>query len=1667
MADNIKYRFIQNVGDYFPSGYFSEDFINKVQKTAGLSADEMADLCKPYVKLRGVYESYKNYILNTNPRVKDVIRHTHDFHTELLKILGYDTDNAYSQFVTINEDDHSVVPVRHIITKNGQPTMFVMEMQPLIKTGDQEPQGLFEQQYNVVQNGQHVTEKVRHQRYYAGQWSEVFKLPDDRETHISPAVINKAIDALFLLPEERRPHFILMLAGNTIFLLDSDKWNRNSYLQFSLDELFSQGSIRAFRNYYALFHLLVCKSTLSPVSDTVLMDKITEDSYRNAYEVTKDLKEGVILVVETLANEALWYWQHEQNNPESTLKDNPIDKIDYTDDDFETAVRDDCIIIAYRLLFIFFAESRDELGILPMQDDVYREGYSLDMLRDLEKVPLISDESRNGYFFHETLSDLFYMLSHGWRMGQQDNKSFSVLRIDSPLFDNKRLHYLGNVKIRNIEWQKIICALSLSNCDKQVGRISYANLKINQLGSVYESLLAYRGFYAEQDYIEVYKAGKLENGTYLVPYSRMDVFDDDEILKDVNGEVEVLKKGTFVYRLNGRDRQKSASYYTPEQLTKSTVKYTLKIILGDIAAGKRSALELLELKFLEPAMGAAAFQNEYINQVSYAYLIYRQEELRKEGRKNWRIQPEHWDEELQKVKAYIATHNVYGVDLNPTAIELGKLSLWLNVLHRDMETPFFSNRLVVGNAVIGAWFKVYKKEDVVGKAGSKGKLLPNAWWEKAPQKVHFRKTTVARSVNEIYHFLLPDKGMLAVQQLKDVYIPADATDEERVKAKERRQQLIRGMKNTIKEWTAPISSEEFKILQRLSAKIDKLLYECFKFQLSIEKYTNNKAELFGVFGQTEIQDKAGNYAEKERLNDTRYRHDSAYFRLKMVMDYWCSLWFWDFDHAEEIPTRKEYWSDIDAMLNVSDEEIEKGKRNAVRTYIDGKGQIGLFPEGHSNDIFYQQRLDAFAHEDGPSAIQEEEVSQVISKATLDTLSKTKGQERSIFDNSERFKYVDKLSKQYRFFHPMLEFIEVFWLRDGFDIICGNPPWVKWLFNAQNIIGEMYPEVLIKDGVDADEVMRNKDTYLQNTQLRLFYNSAETEYICTKALINSTVCYANLKGCQSDLFKCILANCLGMQNSNGYMGMVHPNTIFEEPKGTKLRTYIYHRLIKRFQFTNRYPLFNGVHGEMVFNVCIYRGTEGNINFDSISNLYTPNTIDSSYTYNENGICYGPEYVDNEGNKYPNDKGHKERIVHYDAEMLKFTAKVFEDTDDWEGCKLTKIFSSRSIDVLKKLYNKGHLSIVNPYITECLHATMQLKDNTMIKKCCYPNYDEYQMIFNSEQVNLLSPYFKMPRANGSKFDLVDYMKLGLSDHCRTLLIPNKPINEFKDFIDGSGKWFLSYKMGFKKMMDITHERTLKGALLPPKSSHTHSIISVEFKSDKDLLNFAGLCSAIPLDFFIKTVGIRNLVKSAIVGLPYVKDERLLDAIIIRVLRLNCINEWYKDLWEKNYKSSFSNESWSIQSACLSPYSSLSEKYDKNVLLRNDFERRQAFVELDVLSTMALGLDLNDLIFMYVNMFNTTQKYEADTWFDNKGRIVFTVNSGNPYDCERQEWEQKRGTISHDGKSYDGNNSTFTHEIPVSKSELYGGQTITFYPPYTRCDRIADYRRAWEFFEKKFNG
>ena len=1556
-------KFIENIGDFFSSNYFDEDFVKKVHDKSGYSSEDYKGLQKRISPLKDKYFKYKQSVIEGRLRTKDKIFETHQFHTQLLNSLGYEGDkNSYNNPFHLSEKE--VIPIRHILYKGDKPHLMIMEIQPLIREGDEEPDGLFEQRFN--EDGDTTSE----QRYHRSQWSRVFEI--SKELKISPAIINKCISELSLIDQSERPHYIMVLGGNMIYLIEVEKWFRGSYLSFDIEELFFESTID--RRYYSLFYLLLSKEMLSPDSELVLMDQLDEDSHKSAYEVTKDLKEGIINAVELLANESLHY-----------QKEVLLQEFDESDDTFEQEVKDDCLNIIYRLLFVFYAESRPDLDILPISDQVYQKGYSLEMLRDLEQTQLITDHSRNGYFFHESLSKLFELMSSGYREDENDrNKSFKIRHIDSPLFDNKKLNHLGEVKFRNYVWQDVICQLSLSKKkrNKPRGRISYANLGINQLGSVYESLLAYRGFYAEEDYIEVHTKNKPKDGTYLVPRSRRDDFHRDEVLTDENDNEVIIQKGRFVYRLSGRDRQKSASYYTPEVLTQCTVKYTLKSILEKVEQGEMSSLELLDLKLLEPAMGAAAFHNELINQLSEAYLNYRQREVKK------KISPEKYREELQRVKAYIATNNTYGVDLNPTAIELGKLSLWLNVIHKDMETPFFANRLAVGNAVVGAWFKTFTTKE-----------LKKKWWDCEPKMVSFENGKINRSKNQIYHFLLPDKNMVPSGGIKLLKYE----DPDRSKR----------VSDWKKEVCKPISETEIQQLQKICESIDNLVLEYFEFQKKLNLQTKNKLDVWqGVNSDEQVTLNLRSYDEKEQLNDQRNRQSAPYYKLKMVMDYWCSLWFWDMRNAEFLPSRQQYLNDISSIINVN-------------LSSENSEQLGLgFEES------------------------------IIGVAQSQIIQKT--EKSDLFDNKERLSLVKESSDQNRFFHSQLEFIEVFLERGGFDVIVGNPPWLKVLFEEKGIISEVFPQVLIRK-TTAPKVKIIQSDFLSNEHHKNLYLNELIQIDSTSEFLNGIQNYPLLKGQQTNLYKCILENNLSSVSPNGFVGLLHPEGVYDDPKGYPLREKIYGKLKFHFQFQNAFNLFQEVAHREKYSSNIYSGEFSDVNFHSINNLFHPSTIDGCFSHRGNGLPGGIKVKDKITNSFKwNLSPHKSRIVKYNDERLKLLESTFVGGKEWKGTKLVSIHSEEIINVISKINGtKGKLSNTTKRVTEGWHETNDINSGIIERRTLFPENDELEMVYSGPHIFVSNPIYKTPRETCTEkghYDIID-LSLSKSFVPRTNYIPNN-LHEFENSLP-SGNWINRYKVGFRKMLSQAGERTLTGAILPPKTSHVNGIISVSFDDEDQLIEFSGLTSSIVLDFFIKTIGASNLTDSRLNNFPIGVESKFKKPIRQRVLQLNCVNERYKNLWNSNWSKSKDKFRWSkrdirlIETDKPITWSELSP-------LRTQFERRFALVELDVLSAMSLNLTLEELILVYLIQFPVLQQNEDDTWYDQKGNIVFTCSKGlNGVGLDRPIWENIRNMKE---------GETFEHTI--EKSELYYGKKVTYYAPFEKCDRVEDYKVAWAHFEKIFN-
>jgi hypothetical protein len=136
-----------------------------------------------------------------------------------------------------------------------------------------------------------------------------------------------------------------------------------------------------------------------------------------------------------------------------------------------------------------------------------------------------------------------------------------------------------------------------------------------------------------------------------------------------------------------------------------------------------------------------------------------------------------------------------------------------------------------------------------------------------------------------------------------------------------------------------------------------------------------------------------------------------------------------------------------------------------------------------------------------------------------------------------------------------------------------------------------------------------------------------------------------------------------------------------------------------------------------------------------------------------------------------------------------------------------------------------------------------------------------------------------------------------------------------------------------------------------------------------------------------------------------------------------------------------------------------------LRTAFERRQAAIELDVVVALALGLSREQLIELYRNQFSVLRHYESDTWYDRRGRIIFTNSKGlvgvglprTPRKGDRTPaWndvkDMKFGAVSQ----------------TVRDDTQRGGardRTIVYEAPFDRCDREHDYEIAWAYFQERF--
>ncbi|MCT0210294.1 MAG: hypothetical protein DCF18_07270 [Cyanobium sp.] len=1433
------------------------------------------------------------------------------------------------------------------------------------------------------------------------------------------------------------PRWVLAVSRDQLLLIDRQKWAASRLLRFELDTLLGDNNPDALLAAATLLHR---EHTCPSGGGTPLLDELDENSHKHAYEVSTDLKYALRRSIELLGNEAITW-----------LKTKAREGV-YKGETDAKALTFECLRYMYRLLFLFYIESRPDLGYAPMGSDVYRLGYSLESLRDMDSAELGSEEDKESTYISDSLDRLFQMIWEGYPKREDEtaqlpladaedpfHDSFRLTPLKAHLFDPARVPTLSRVRFRNVVLREVIELMSLTKegKGKRRGRVSYSQLGINQLGAVYEALLSFRGFFAEEDLYEVQPAPKKkttssndedpeeESGDetgddgstpkasgqehdeldvgHFVTAERLTAYRANEIVVDPKtGSAKCYPKGSFIYRLAGRDREKSASYYTPESLTQCLVKYALKELLP----GKTSA-EILELKVCEPAMGSAAFLNEVVNQLAQAYLELRQQET---GRT---ISHERYNTELQKVKMRLADRNVFGIDLNPVAVELAEVSLWLNSIYQPENgrafVPWFGQQLQVGNSLIGARRQIYRVNQLPADTGRKAK--PNKLWhEEPPEELAWG---VPLPEDAIFHFLLPDPGMAAYGDKVIKGLVPEAI--ERCK---------RWQAAAIK---APFSEQQIRTLQRLSRLVDGLWQQWIPELAQVRERTTDPLPVWeepgdgakGVAKSLSLKD----LIQAQEVAGEGVANANARLRLKLAMDYWCALWFWPLEQTLLLPSREEWLLELSMVLGDLESSLEADE-----------GQLQLLPDTKPKQLAVD-----FSDRHG-------------------YVNKTK-----LVAEFPRLKLIEATAERQRFLHWDLEFADVL-QGGGFDLIVGNPPWLKVEWEEKGIIGDVDPMVLVRKLSASDLSKVRSEAFAAHPALKAAYLEEYVGQAGSQAFLNAVANYPLLKGSQTNLFKCFLPQAWRMASEQGVSGFLHPEGVYDDPKGGALRHVLYERLRNHFQFQNQLMLFPIGH-RVKYSLNIY-GPTRKPSFIHLANLFHSKTVDACFAHDGHGAVGGIKTIDNQWNM----AGHRQRLIPVCEQSLALYAQLYDETGTpARQARLPALHSQQLQSVLEKFaaapQRLGDLQ--GDYIAlEMWHETNAQKDGTIRRNTSFPA-DASELLLSGPHFYVGSPLYKTPRAictEKGHYDCLDLTSLPDDYFPRTNYRPDLSPSEYRSRTPrvpwGEKKLVTEfYRIAARGMIGAAGERTYINAICPKRVGHIHGVQTTIFKDSARLLSQAAFGSSLLADFFIKSTGRSNLHYTW-EAFPALETT---EPLCIRTLALTCLTTLYADLWAECWDETFLQQRWPKDDPRLpnSFFTNLTPTWQRDCALRTDYARRNALVEIDVLVAQALGLTLEELITIYRVQFPVMQQYERDTWYDQNGRIVFTSSKGlsgvgfprkgsGRGPKKTTGWEDIQGMTSG------------TVSRTILDDTLPGGpveRTITYQAPFDRCDRVEDYRGVWE--------
>lgn len=384
---------------------------------------------------------------------------------------------------------------------------------------------------------------------------------------------------------------------------------------------------------------------------------------------------------------------------------------EYTEEEraeiFESAVK-----LIYRCLFLFYAEARRLLPSDPEKADLYQRHSIQALCKEARKFRWGERRDTDQYDLWKHLKGLINAVNDG-------DPEYGIMGYNGGLFDDEEERFLGQHQLRNDFVCRALYLLAFvepyNNEPDEEYAIPYEDLEVRHLGELYENILEYTVMLADADRIR----RRTKKGVEILLASQTTKKQGDTL----------IKKGDVYFGESALERKQTGSYYTPESLVRFLNEKTIIQPLrekfeqdfrqrfdelleqarkGHDVGTRRGAAQaasamverfveevVLEFKVCDPAMGSGHFLVDAANQMAGLVVALLEEVPHVEGmRVSVTSRPNDW-------RRRITRHCIYGVDLNPLAVNLAKLSLWLNCFAIEHKLTFLDHHVRCGNSLIG------------------------------------------------------------------------------------------------------------------------------------------------------------------------------------------------------------------------------------------------------------------------------------------------------------------------------------------------------------------------------------------------------------------------------------------------------------------------------------------------------------------------------------------------------------------------------------------------------------------------------------------------------------------------------------------------------------------------------------------------------------------------------------------------------------------------------------------------------------------------------------------------------------------------------------------------------------------------------------------------------